>query len=209
TATVGNTVINLNVVSSTSATGTFNIPAGAAVGATPVTVTNSTGTSNPRSFFVFPSILSISPGNAIAGSLDSTDGSNPFSSGAFADLYQLTLNATTAVTIDLRSTAYAPRLYLTDSSGSSILGFGTSGAGYWQVAMTLAAGTYYIVASSITSGATGNYTISINVLPALSSISPSFVAAGTSTPVTLTGARLGAPMTVTAGTGTFSNISVS
>jgi hypothetical protein len=208
TASIGNNVIILNVVSSTSATGTLNIPAAAPVGATPVTATTSTGTSNPRSFFVFPSILSIGPGDAIAGSLDPADGSNPFSAGAFADLYQLTLNATTAVTIDLRSTAYAPRLYLTDSTGSS-LSFGTSGAGYWQEAMTLGAGTYYIVASSNSSGATGNYTISINVLPALSSISPPFVAAGTSAPVTLTGARLGAPMTVIAGTGTFSNISVS
>jgi hypothetical protein len=214
TASIGSgTVSNLNVVSSTSATATFNIPVGTPVGATPVTVTTSTGTSIPRSFFVFPSMLSINPGNVISGSLDATDGINPFSAlfsgGALADLYQLTLNTTTAVTIDVRSVAYTPTLFLTDSTGSFILNTGSSGAGFSQIVRTLGAGTYYIVTSSTSSAATGNYMISINVLPALSSISPSFVVAGTSTPVTLTGARLGAPMTVIAGTGTFSNISVS
>src|SRR5262249_52328376 len=104
--------------------------------------------------------------------------------------------------------AFTPRPFLTSSAGS-VLSTGTSGGGYWQIATTLPAGTYYIVASSNSSAATGAYTLSINVLPALTSVTPKFLAAGSSTPITLTGARFGAPMTVVAGTGSFSNMSTS
>jgi sugar lactone lactonase YvrE len=215
TVTVGSgassniTVTNVNVLSSTSASATVNVPAGTPSGRTPLIATSPLGSTNSVSFFVFPSIVVINPGDTLAGSLDSSDGTNPFfGSSAFADLYQLTLATPTTVTIDMRSAAFNPRLSLSSSAGS-FLAAGSSGAGYSQIATTLAAGTYYIPASSVSPGATGAYTISINVLPALASISTAFAAAGTSVPVTLTGARLGAPMTVIAGTGAFSNMSVS
>jgi hypothetical protein len=160
------------------------------------------------SFFVFPSIPTINPGDTISGSLTTTSGINPFFTAAFSDLYQLTLNSTTTVTIDMRSAAFTPRLYVASSSGLS-LNSGVSDTGYSQITTTLSAGTYYIVSSSTVSAATGAYTISINVLPSFTSITPPFAAAGTSVPVTLTGTRFGVPMTVVAGTGAFSNLTVS
>jgi hypothetical protein len=120
-------------------------------------------------------------------------------------LYQLTLSASTQVTIDMRSVAFNTRLYLLSSSGSS-LAFAGNGTGFSLLTATLAAGTYYIVPSSLSSAVTGAYTISINVFPALISISPSFAAAGTSMPVTLTGAQFSAPMTLSAGSSDFSNV---
>jgi hypothetical protein len=201
------TVTNVNVVTSTSATATINMPGGMPAGSTSVSVTTPDGTSNSVSLSVFPSIPPISPGQTISASLDVTDGKDPFFSPAFADLYQLTLNSTTAVTVDLRSTAFNPQLRLLSSSGST-MNSGTSGTGYAQVAMSLPAGTYYIDASSNFSNATGAYTISINVLPALASISPTFAIAGTSVPVTLTGAQFGAGMTVVAGSGNVSNLNI-
>jgi hypothetical protein len=202
----GITASNVNVTSPTSATATFDIPAGLTAGTTSVTVTTGVGISNPVSFAIFPVIPSISPGQIISGSLDTSDGRNPFFTNAFADLYQLTLASTTQITIDMRSADFPPRLYLVSASGS--VNFGTTFPGGAQISTTLSAGTYYIVASSNTANATGAYMLSINVLPMLSSVAP-FGVSGTTMPVTLTGNRFGAAMTVIVGSGiTASNVNV-
>jgi hypothetical protein len=194
---------NIQIVNSGSATATLNVAVGATPGATPVTVTTATGTSAPVSLWVFPTIPAINPGDTISGSLDASDGRDPVLNITYADLYQLNLNATTAVTIDLRSAAFNPKLHLLSPSGSDL----SFGAAFSQIVTTLSAGTYYIDATSI-SPATGAYAISINVLPALTSINPAFATAGTTVAVTLTGTRFDASMSVSAGNATVSNLNI-
>jgi hypothetical protein len=204
-------VTNVNVLSSTSATATINVPAGTAAGAVSLTATAPGGTSSPFSYYVFPSITPINPGNLLSGSLSATNGvtpffTSPFSTRSFADLYQLTLAGTATVTIDMRSSAFIPLLDVLSSEGKGLFS-GTNGSGYSQITATLSAGTYYIAASSTSQTATGAYTISIDVLPTLTFVTPPFAAAGTSVPVMLTGTRFVTPMSVGAG-GIFSNLSV-
>src|SRR5262249_22060856 len=115
TVNVGTGVVsNANVVSTTSATATVDL-SGIPSGTTSVKVTTPAGTSNPVSLSIFPSIPSINPGDSISGSLDTSDGSIPFFPSGFADLYQLTLNSNATLTIDQRSAAFNPRLYLLSS----------------------------------------------------------------------------------------------
>jgi hypothetical protein len=170
-------------------------------------VTTSTGTSNPSTFSIFPSIPSISPGQLISAALETSDGRNPFIPSLYADMYKLTLASTTQVFIDMRSTAFSTLLYLLSESGS-ILSFGTNAVASSQIVMMLSPGTYYIDVST-NSGGLGAYTISVNVLPYLNNVAPPFAAAGASIPVTLSGERFGAPMTVGVGSGiTYSNVNV-
>src|SRR5262249_44766176 len=137
--------------------------------------------------------------------------SDPLGTNRYADLYQLTLNATTQVTIDMRSAMFDPVLVPLSSSGSfysATFVNDVSGTGYAQLGAMLPAGTYYVEASSSALRATGAYTISINVLPVLGSVDPPFAAAGTAMPVTLTGARFGAPMTADIAGGTVTDLNI-
>jgi hypothetical protein len=150
----------VNVLSPVSATATFNVSPGAAAGVNNVTVATPAGASNAKTFSIFPVISTINPGQSIPGALETTDGRNPFSTSLYADLYQLTLGApSTQVTIDMGSAAFAPFVYLLSASGATIT------SGNTQIVATLSAGTYYVVASSNTSVATGPYTISLNAGP--------------------------------------------
>jgi hypothetical protein len=152
----GITVSDVNVVNPTSATATFGVSAVALVGSNTVSVTAAAGTSNPRAFSIFPAIPTISPGQSIPGTLETTDGRNPFGGSVPADLYLLTLDGSTPITLDFSTGAFPPVLYLLSASGS-ILSQGAT-----QIVTTLSAGTYYVVASSNTGSAAGPYMISLN-----------------------------------------------
>jgi hypothetical protein len=201
-------VSNVKVLSLTSATATFTVDGNAAVGVHDVKVTTPSGTSIPASYFVFPSISEIGPGQRTSGTLSSTDGRSPFNTSAYADIYKLTLTTSTAVTIDLRSQEFAPQIDVISSSGLLSLN-GTSGGAYSQIVTTLAAGTYDVIASSGANNAAGAYTLSINVMPSVSRIAPSIGALRTVYDMTLTGVRFSLPLTISAGSGiTISNVNL-
>jgi hypothetical protein len=209
----GVTATNVNVLNANSATATFNVPGGVTPGPAGVSITSSpNGSSNSVSFFTFPSIGSINPGQTIAGSLSNTDGKSPFFLFTYSDLYQLTLASTTDVTIDMRSSAYPPVLNLFAPNGSLVSPgtIGPIGAGFSQITATLSAGTYYVDASTNFGNATGAYTLSINVLPVLSTLTPPFGVPGTAVPVAIAGTRFDQPLTVSVGSGvTVTDLNVS
>jgi hypothetical protein len=150
---------NVNVANPNSATATLSVPAGALPGFTSMTVATSAGTSNSRSFWIFPTIDSISLGESKPGMLATTDGKDPNYTISYADIYQLTIPSSTTVTINLSSTAFTSRVYLLSSDGTVLATH--AGGPYAQVATAVNAGTYYIVASSYLGGVTGNYMLSV------------------------------------------------
>ena len=79
-----------------------------------------------------------------------------------------------------------------------IAGPSTAPAQSSNVFPSLAPGTYFVDASSLSAGATGTYTLSINVLPAITTITPPFGAQGSAVNTTLSGNRFAAPATVDA-----------
>jgi subtilisin family serine protease len=201
------TVTAVSVLTSTDLTATFAVAANASSGTRDVTVTSADGTSNPLPFAVPAEVFT---GQLISGALATTDATSRVSRYQYADLYRLTIPAFTAVTIDLRATAFDAYLNLYSATGTVVTsddqGGGSSNA---RITTTLAAGTYYIEATSFFDREVGNYNLSIN-LPVLTSISPRFRGAGASaTTVTLAGSNFTTPMTVDAGADiTVSNVVV-
>ena len=186
---------------------TLAIAPGTPAGRQTFTVTTGTGVSAVFDGFSVVVPQSISPGQTIAGALSTADPIDPLFTGNYADYYRLTLNTTTQVNIDMRSSDFAPRLRLISTTGAVLFSNGTVNP---QIAVSLAPGTYFVDASSASAGATGTYGVSINVLPAVTTITPPFAAQGSAVNVTVAGTRFGAPATVDAGSGiTVSNVSVS
>ena len=195
-AGTGITVTDISVSSSTQATATFTIAANAALSSRDVTITTAEGTSDALAFAI-PSTIAV--GQRISGTLAITDQISPNAPYSYADLYRLTLTATTAVTIDLRSTAFTSAAYVLSSAGAILytdtFSGGNSNA---RITATLDPGTYYVEASSLLERKVGDYTLSVN-LPVLSSVSPRFRSAGTTYTATLTGNNFSSPMTVDGG----------
>jgi serine protease len=194
----GVTVSNISITSATSATATLTIAANATASARSLTVTTTEGTSNPVTFWIPPAITA---GQRISGSLSASDASPITETHHFADLFRLTLAASTAITIDGRSDDFESSIRVLSSTGALLysdhLG---AGDGHARISRTLAAGTYFIEATSTLREKRGDYQLSIN-LPILSSISPVFAAVNGFNSIVATGAQLTYPMTTDAGTG--------
>jgi hypothetical protein len=87
---------------------------------------------------------------------------------SFADVYRLTVVATTTVQIDMTTTLGAtvldPYLFLLNDSFQSLAQDDDSGGGTSsRITRTLAAGTYYILATTFSPGQTGTYSLSVRV----------------------------------------------
>ena len=92
---------------------------------------------------------------------DQISPNTPFS---YADLYRLTLASSTAVTIDMRSTAFTSEAYVLSSTGTVLYDDSFSGGNAnARITATLPAGTYYVEASSF-SESTSKYS-AIQILP--------------------------------------------
>src|SRR5207244_11432864 len=114
------------------------------------------GTSNNFAFSIFPSIPPIGLGQTISGALTTTDGRNPYSTGSYADMYRLTLDATTPVIIDLQSSQFDTALRLGSDSGSVRVLDNNGGSGTnSRVFTTLAAGAYYVEVEARLGGTPG------------------------------------------------------
>ena len=153
--------------------------------------------------------IPISVGQTIAGTLAAADPVSQERTGKHADFYKLTLIASTAVTIDLKSRIFDPFLYLLSASGTILFSDDQSGgSNNARITQTLGSGTYLIEVTTFLDGARGDYTLSINT-PTISAIAPGFGGQGSTVTVRLTGARFSSPMTVSAGSGiTVSNVTV-
>ena len=83
--------------------------------------------------------------------------------GSHAEYYRLVLTSRTAVTIVLRSAEFDAYLDVQDANGRSVAndddGDGGTDA---RVATTLAAGTYSVIANSLTSGKTGSFSLAVS-----------------------------------------------
>src|SRR5262249_12369127 len=108
----GVTATDVNVLNATAATATLNVPGGIVPGLTSIKVAAPSGERNTLFYCTFPAIPPINLGDTVSASLNTTDGRNPVASATYADLYQLTLNSTTDVTIDLTSATFNTYLYL-------------------------------------------------------------------------------------------------
>ncbi len=167
----GITVSNVSVVSSTSATATFNIAASAATGASNVSVTTAGGTSGSLSFSVtaavtVPTLSSISPSAGTQGS---------------------------AFSVTLTGSGFVAPLTVNGGSGLTVSNVSvvssTSATATFTIAASAAPGARNV--SVTTTGGTSNtavFTVNLtSTLPTLTSVSPSSGARGTSVNVTLTG----------------------
>lgn len=200
-AGAGITVTNVIVVSSLSATATFSIASNAIPGNRDVTATTASGTTNAVSFRVFPEIPLVAPGETVTGTLANTDPISTDLPGSYQDLYQLTVSASTPLTIDLQSAAFDTYLLLLSSTGAAITGNDNGGVnGNSRLVRTFTAGTYFLEVTSTDRAATGGYTLSLGQV-VLSSVSPRFGGADSAVNVTFSGANLGALLSVDAGPG--------
>ena len=152
-------VTNVSVVSATLATATFTIAAGATPGVRDVTVTTPLGTTTALPFTIYE-IPSINLGETRSGTLSIIDRASLSRPGSYGDLYRFVLSAPTSVAIDLKSTDFNAFVYLLSTSGLVMFSDDSSGGGTdARISANLAAGTYFIEATSATAGL-GNYTIS-------------------------------------------------
>ena len=91
----------------------------------------------------------------MARSLDSS------STGAYNDLFQLTLAAPVRTDIVLRCTPCSPHLTLTDATGAKIEGDAGSRGGRSRIRRDLEAGTYYVWAGTNGPNDVGEYTLEV------------------------------------------------
>jgi hypothetical protein len=182
-------ISNLVVASATQITALFTVAASAIPGPAAVTITVPDGTTGAIAFTIYPpapSLVSVTPGSAVAGSslqvtLAGTNFANP-----------TTVNA-------------GPGIAVTNVSLIS----STQISGTFTVSQSATPGTNNLAVS--TAGGTSNsLPFTITAAPmTLTSITPNSVAAGLSVNVTLTGTGFSAPASVSAGSGiTVSNIAV-
>jgi hypothetical protein len=201
TIAAGNGIVvsSLNVLGPSLATAVLTLEPSVARTVRDLTVQTSEGRSNALAFIIPPAI---NIGQRISAELSSDDqistNNNP-GTYIYSDIYQFTLSADTSVTIDLITTAFSPVLRVLSSNGS-VLSQGTSAGsnGLSRITASLTTGTYFIEATSSSSLATGAYNLAVN-MPFLNTLSPGFLAPGTSTVVQMSGSRFAIPMTIVAG----------
>ena len=105
-------------------------------------------------------VPTIALGDTRTGSLVTSD--CQYTDGSYVDRYQLTLSGSTAVQIDLTSTAFDTYLIVTNATGTVVAYDDDGGGGLNSlISATLAAGVYTIAATSYSAGETGAYTLSI------------------------------------------------
>ncbi|HZT31977.1 MAG TPA: PPC domain-containing protein [Bryobacteraceae bacterium] len=106
-------------------------------------------------------LRSVAPGDSVTAQLSYTSCQYP--DDTFADLYQLTLAASTTLQIDMTSTDFDAYLQILDAKGNILFeddnGGGTSNA---RISRTLDAGTYFVVAKPYADYASqGNYALTV------------------------------------------------
>jgi hypothetical protein len=118
-------------------------------------------------------VTTVSLGQSVDGALASTDCRVGGGTGAFGDVYRLVLGATTVLQVDLStdSTVAPTNTFLTfdanvillDANGAVIASDDDGGImTNSQLTRTLAAGTYFIMATSFAAGETGGYTLMVS-----------------------------------------------
>jgi hypothetical protein len=144
-------------------TGTVTIGAPGLTTSTVVTVTYTVSTAPVNPGCVLANATTVSLGQIRSGTLASTDCT--LTGGKFADVYRLVLGATTVVQIDnVASAAVDPFIVLLDANGNTLADDDDSGIDVdAQLIRTLAAGTYFIQATSFSPGVTGAYSLMISV----------------------------------------------
>ena len=212
-AGTGISVVNVAVPipTATTATAAFVVSSSASIGPRDITATTSEGVSSAATVYVVPPIPTITPGQAVTGTLSPTDprtalpagGAAP---GAYADLYRITVPATTIFTITLRSTDFDAVLsvwtptgiaYSNDSTDATDRGNPTDA----RITLVLTGGvTYFIEATSFSPGKTGNYTLLVSPLY-LSGASPNIGLQGSVVSALLFGGQFAPTMTIDAGPG--------
>jgi hypothetical protein len=101
-------------------------------------------------------------GQTVTGSLASTD--CRLQDDTFADPWEFTISATTAILAEMMSAEFDTYVIVTDPQGNRLgfdddAGDGTNS----RLSMTLEPGTYRLVANSFAPGETGNYSLSLRV----------------------------------------------
>lgn len=107
------------------------------------------------------SSLSIAQGESVSGSLGARDCMRDDDS--YARYYRLVLPARDSVTITMTSSAFDAFLVLQDSRGATVDtdDDGADGTNA-RIERTLAAGTYYVIANSLSSGGTGAFRLQVS-----------------------------------------------
>jgi len=101
----------------------------------------------------------------VNGSLSASSGSSVACTGCFANSYGFTLSSAQTVQIDLTSTAFDAYLRVLDANGVVVAADDDSGGGSnSRIRRSFAAGTYRIEASSYSTGATGAFTLVVQVV---------------------------------------------
>ncbi|NOY44626.1 MAG: hypothetical protein GXP50_04120 [Deltaproteobacteria bacterium] len=102
----------------------------------------------------------IGPNDSASGSVDTQDCPDP--DGTYYDLYYVTLPSDGVLTVDMTSSEFDTYLLLYDEAQNWLAeddDSGGGGVGDAQIAMSLAAGTYVIVANNSEVGQTGAYVL--------------------------------------------------
>jgi subtilisin family serine protease len=194
-----------------SGTSTLSLTASAAAQAGTATIAV-IGTSGPQTSVSSVALTvgaTINPGQAISGTLTTSDRTSSQDGESYADFYRLTLTSSTPVTIDLKSQVFDPKLYLLSTTGLVLYSNDDDVGDDSRIQATLPAGTYSIEATSALPGVLGRYALTINS-PTLTGIMPPVGEPGGSVSVTLTGTRLTVPLAIDAGPGiAISGVSIS
>src|SRR5262249_27808809 len=153
------------VSSSTSATATLTAAANATLGDRVARVISPSGTTNSVPIKVVPPIPAITIGTPVTGTLSATDPASFSTPDANMDLYRFNLTTTTRVVVSLRSTSFDPLLVVRSAStfGTFVSLNDSDGGTNASTAVTLAAGSYLIEATSFLDRQAGNYEVSVQL----------------------------------------------
>ena len=128
-----------------------------------------------------PTVMPISVGQTVSGTLISGDRSSVGCSDCFADLYEFSIGSSQDLVISLDSIDFDAFLAVLDSSGGAVATDDDGGGGLnSRISRTFAAGTYQIEATTHSPGEQGAYTLSLQVPPGAPSLPPNSVVNGSS-----------------------------
>ena len=109
-----------------------------------------------------PTLMPISVGQTVSGTLISGDRSSVGCSGCFADLYEFSIGSSQDLVLTLDSTDFDAFLAVLDSGGAVVATDDDGGGGLnSRISSTFAAGTYQIEATTHSPGEQGAYTLSL------------------------------------------------
>ena len=142
-----------------------------------------------------PEIHSISVGQTASGNLTVSSGRSVGCGGCFTDLYQFTLSSPQTLEVAMSSTAVDSYLRVLNSNLETVRSDDDSGGGTnARIAISLAAGAYFLEASTYDGGESGAYTLALLAVVAPPPLVPIEVGTAASGSITsLSGRATGCP----------------